>query len=74
MDIDKLTSLVCRILFFVAGLSLALGVIEKIVNLNGKTLIRVYTPERLLEITVAVAVLIAVLLLRQIRERLARAR
>lgn len=72
MKLDQLSSLICRLLFLVAGVTLALGIFEKLANIGGKTITRTYTPERLLEITVAVAVLIMVLLLRQIRERLPR--
>lgn len=70
MNLDKSLSLVCRLLFLILSISLVLGIVEKAANLNGQTLIRVYTPERLLELAVAAAVIIIVLLLRQIRERL----
>lgn len=68
MDIDKMTSVVSRVLFFVGSLALVLGILEKVANLLDKTITRGYTPERLLEVTVSVAVLVCALLLRQIRE------
>ncbi|MDD5718542.1 MAG: hypothetical protein PHQ53_02515 [Candidatus Krumholzibacteria bacterium] len=66
--IDKLVSLVCRVFFVLAFIVLILGIVEKIANLNGYTLTRVYQPERLLEISISLAVLVMVLLLRQIRD------
>lgn len=68
MDMDKLTSLVNRGLFLIGSLALLLGIVEKFANMADKTLMRGYTPERLLEVTVSVAVLVCALLLRQIRE------
>lgn len=70
MDHKKLTSLACRTLFFIASLTLVLGFVEKLANVMDKTLTRSYSPERLLEITVALIMIVAVLLLRQIREEL----
>ena len=72
MNLDRMVSLVCRVLFLVTSVCLLLAIAEKFANLNGQTLTRSYTPERLLEITIALAVLVIVLLLRQIRERLPR--
>ena len=68
MDVAKLTSLACRVLFSIAALALVLGVLEKIANMTGQTLMRFYSPERLLDIAVAFGILTGVLLLRQIRE------
>ena len=65
---DKITSIVSRGLFFIGSLAFVLGVLEKIINMMDKTLTRAYTPERLLEVTVSVAILVCALLLRQIRE------
>jgi hypothetical protein len=70
MSGNKMTSLASRIFFGVALLALLFGALEKIVNLAGYTILRVYTPERLLEISVAFAVLVMVVLLRQIRQEL----
>ncbi len=67
---DKLVSLVSRVFFVLAFLVLVLGIVEKIANLSGYTLTRTYQPERLLEISVSLAVLVMVLLLRQIRDSL----
>ena len=68
MDIDKLTSLANRVFFAVALLALALAVLEKVANLAGYTVLQNYTPERLLEISVAFAMFILVFLVRQIRQ------
>ncbi|MCP4571707.1 MAG: hypothetical protein GY838_05090 [bacterium] len=68
MDIDKITSLVSRVLFGVGALALTMGILEKFANMSGQTLTRGYTPERLLEVTVSVAILVCALLLRQVRE------
>ncbi len=70
MDIDKITSLVSRILFFVGSLAFVVGILEKFANMADKTLTRGYTPERLLEVTVSVAVLVCALLLRQVRQEM----
>jgi hypothetical protein len=70
MEIDKLTSVVSRLLFFVGALALTAGIVEKFANMMDKTITRSYTPERLLEVTVSVAVLVCALLLRQIRQEL----
>jgi len=66
--LDKLMSWACRVFFGLAFLALALGVVEKLARMNGYTVMRTYEPERLLEITVSLAVLAMVLLLRQIRD------
>ena len=68
MDIDKMTSMASRLFFVIAVLTLGLGVFEKLANLAGYTFTRGYTPERLLEISVAFALFILVFLVRQIRE------
>jgi hypothetical protein len=70
MMLDRIMSLVCRVFFVLAFGALVLGIVEKIANLAGYTLTRGYQPPRLLEIAVSLAVLVIVLLLRQIREEL----
>lgn len=68
MNSDKLVSLISRVFFVLAFCVLVLGIVEKLVNLAGYTVTRAYQPERLLEISVSLAVLVMVLLLRQIRD------
>jgi hypothetical protein len=68
MNTDKLVSLISRVFFVLAFCVLVLGIVEKLVNLAGYTVTRTYQPERLLEISVSLAVLVMVLLLRQIRD------
>lgn len=70
MDIDKSTSLASRVFFVIAVLALALGILEKIANLAGYTITQNYTPERLLDISVAFAMFILVFLVRQIRQEM----
>jgi hypothetical protein len=70
MDIEKMTSLASRVFFGIAMLALLLGALEKIVNILGYTILSPYTPERMLEISVAFALFILVFLVRQIRQDL----
>ncbi len=68
MNLDKLSSVFSRVFFLVAILLLGLAVIEKIVNMSGYTIMRVYDPQRLLELAATMMVFVIALLLRQIRE------
>ena len=68
MDIDKITSLASRAFFAIALFTLALAALEKVANLLGYTFLKLYSPERLLEISVAFSMFILVLLARQIRQ------
>jgi hypothetical protein len=70
MDIEKMTSLASRVFFGIAMLALMLGALEKIANMLNYTFLRSYTPERMLEISVAFALFILVFLVRQIRQDL----
>ena len=70
MDIDKMTSLASRLFFGIALFSLALGALEKAANLLGYTFLKLYSPERLLDISVAFAMFILVFLARQIRQEM----
>ncbi len=70
MSIDKLTSLVARVFFALAALTLLIGIVEKIANSAGYTIVHSYTPERLLELSVALSIFVSMLLLRQIRQQL----
>ena len=66
--IDRIMSWTCRVFFGLALLVLVVGIFEKIANMNGYTFTGNYEPERLLEISVSLAVLVMALLLRQIRD------
>ena len=68
MNSDKLSSMFSRVMFLVAVVLLALAVLEKIVNMNGYTVIKTYDPSRLLELAATMIVFVIVLLLRQIRD------
>lgn len=56
-----------RVLFIVAFGLAALAALEKIVNVAGYTLLRVYTPSRFVEFAVVVLLFVIALLLRDIR-------
>ena len=63
----RLTSIVCRFFFIGAFLLAGLAVWEKLANLLGLTLLRVYSPWRLLEFSVVVLLFVIALQLREIR-------
>jgi hypothetical protein len=68
MSIDKLCSLLARTAFLISGLLLVLAIVEKVVNVAGYTLIRMWDPPRMLELAATVMIFVIALLLRQIRE------
>lgn len=68
MNLEKLSSVFSRVFFFVSILLLGLAVVEKLVNVSGYTIVRMYEPQRLLEIAATMMVFVIALLLRQIRE------
>lgn len=68
MNIDKLSSLMSRVFFAASLLFLALAVVEKIANLSRQTILRNYTPDKLLEVAATMMIFVIALLLRQIRE------
>jgi hypothetical protein len=75
MNIDQLSSLASRGLFGASLLLLVIAVLEWTANGAGYTIIQPLTgfaAGRLFEIAATLAVFVAVLLLRQIRERLPR--
>lgn len=73
MNLDKLNSLVCRVLFATAAILAALAVLERLVNFAGYTILRgSYTPARMLELAAVFSIFVIVLLLRQVREGLKR--
>ena len=73
MNFENLTSIVSRVFFFGAFLLLALAVIEAAVRLGGYTILRgAYSAGRLLELAAVLLVFVIALLLRQLREALAK--
>ena len=68
MDIEKMTSLANRVFFGIALLALLAGALEKVINLMGYTILKTYSPERLLEISAAFALFVLVIIARQIRQ------
>ena len=65
---DKLISMASRVLFILAFAVLVLGLIEKFSRMAGSMLTRNWAPDRLLEIAVSLAVVVMVLLMRQVRD------
>jgi hypothetical protein len=66
---NQVTSVVGRILFAGAFLLGGLAVWEKLANLMGLTVVRIYTPARLLELAVIALFFVIALELRDIREQ-----
>jgi hypothetical protein len=65
---EKVTSIICRILFGVAFVLTGIGVLEWLAQLFGSTILRGwYTPGRLLEFSAMVLVLVIALQLREIK-------
>ena len=71
MNVDRLSSWVSRLFFFVAFVLLGLAVLEKIANLFGYT-IRMPEPNRLLGFAGILLIFVMTLLLREVREKLAK--
>ena len=71
MNFDKVSSAVCRLFFIVSFLLLAVGIVERLANGFGYTLLGgSYTPGRLLELAGILLIFVVAILLRQIREAL----
>ncbi len=68
MNVDRLSSLMSRLFFYASLLFLALAIVEKVANLARYTVLRNYTPEKLLEAAATMMIFVIALLLRQIRE------
>ena len=69
---DRLISFIYRIFFVGAFVLLGLALWEKAANMMGLTLLRGYSPVRVLELSVIVLVFVIALQLRQIRAALER--
>ena len=64
---ERLYSIVCRVSFIVAFILAGLAIWEKLANLFGFTLMRGYSPGRLLEFAVVVLLFVIALQLREIK-------
>lgn len=64
---EKLVSLVSRILFVFSFVLAALAVWEKLANMLGYTLLRIYSPWRLLEFSAIALLFVIALQLREIK-------
>lgn len=63
----KLVSRISRVLFVLAFILAGLAVWEKLANLMGQTLLRSYTPSRLLELAVVLLLFVIALQLREVK-------
>jgi len=63
----KLISWISRVLFVLASVLAGLAVWEKLANLMGQTLLRSYTPSRLLELAVVLLLFVIDLQLRELK-------
>jgi hypothetical protein len=70
---EKNISAVSRLLFLGAFILLALSMAEVVARLCGYTILRTFSPGRLLEYAALLLIFVLALLLRQIRDRVARA-
>lgn len=73
MNIERTTAIVIRGFFFVAFGLLALAVGEAVAHTCGYTILDGQAPGRLLEYAVILLIFVVALLLRQIRDRIAKA-
>ena len=64
---EKLTSLVSRVLFVGSFVLAGLGVWEKLANIFGYTVLRIYSPWRLLELAAIAVFFVIALQLREIK-------
>lgn len=63
----KFVSLISRVLFVLAFVLAGLAVWEKLANMMGQTLLRTYTPSRLLELSVVMLLFVIALQLREVK-------
>jgi hypothetical protein len=71
MNLEKLSSLFCRLGFFGAFVLFAIAVLERIANVFDYTILKTaYSPGRLLEFAGILLILVIALVLRQVREEL----
>ncbi len=67
---EKLSSIVCRILFIGSFVLAGLAVWEKLANIFGYTLLRVYSPWHILEFSAIALLFVIALQLREIKSSL----
>ncbi len=72
MDFDKITSICCRVLFYISLIFLLIALGEKVSNMAGYTFLQqtTYSPWRLLEFAAIFLLFVIAIVLRQIREEL----
>ena len=71
MQLEKALSLINRLFFGAAFVLMGIAVLEKLVNLNGYTILGAhYTPGRMLEFSGILMLFVIAMLLRNIREEL----
>lgn len=63
----KFVSVISRVLFVLAFVLAGLAVWEKLANMMGQTLLRTYTPSRLLELSVVMLLFVIALQLREVK-------
>jgi len=66
---ERLSSIVCRVSFILAFILAGLAIWEKLANLFGLTLMRAYSPWRLLEVAAVVLLFVIALQLREIKAK-----
>lgn len=73
MNLDMWNSLISRLFFFAGFLLIAIGIIDRLLNFSGYTILPSgYTSGRMLELAGIMLIVVVALLLRQIREQLAK--
>lgn len=73
MNVERFSAMAVRVFFFGAFGLLVIAVLEVVANAAGYTILGGRQPGRLLEYAVILLIFVVALLLRQIRDRLARA-
>ena len=72
MNLDGIAAVAVRVFFWIAFGLLALAIVEFIARIFRYTILRGWEPGRLLEYAVILLVFVMAILLRQIRDRVAR--
>ncbi len=75
MNVDKLSSVICRVFFFASFLLLGLAVLDRLFNWFGYTILAgSYSPGRMLQFAGTFLIFVIALLLREVREEIRRGR
>jgi hypothetical protein len=64
---NAIISLISRVFFVIAFVLAGLAVWEKLANMMGQTLLRTYTPSRLLELSVVMLLFVIAMQLRELK-------